>query len=235
MKRSRELKLLAMILAMLMMLALAACSGSDTSEETADDAGETAGETATAENADDAVKDSAANGSDILVVYFSRTGEQYSVGVIDKGNTEIVADMIIEETGADRFEIVPAEDYYPYTYEELTDIAKQEQNENARPEYAGEAPDLSQYSTIYIGAPVWWGDWPMICYTFFENNADALAGKTLIPFSTHGGSGLAGFDSKLAAACPNSTIGSGLAIAGTDAQGDQESVRNAVHEWIAEQ
>ena len=56
--------------------------------------------------------------------------------------------------------------------------------------YAGEVPDLTQYSTVFIGAPVWWGDWPMICYTFFENNADALAGKTLIPFSTHEGSGL---------------------------------------------
>ena len=53
--------------------------------------------------------------SNILVVYFSRTGEQYRVGVIDKGNTAIVADMIIEATGADSFEILPQEDYYPYT------------------------------------------------------------------------------------------------------------------------
>ena len=53
--------------------------------------------------------------SDVLVVYFSRTGEQYNVGEIDKGNTVIVAEMIAEETGADVFEILPEEDYYPYT------------------------------------------------------------------------------------------------------------------------
>ncbi len=172
--------------------------------------------------------------SDTLVVYFSRTGEQYEVGVIDKGNTAIVADMIVEQTGADVFEILPQEDYYPYTYDELTDVAKKEQNDNARPAYAGEVPDLSQYSTIFIGAPVWWGDWPMIMYTFFEENADALSGKNLIPFSTHAGSGLSGFDQKLSEACPNSTVGTGLAIAGTDAQNDPEKVRQSVGEWLSE-
>ena len=72
----------------------------------------------------------------------------------------------------------------------------------------------------------------MICYTFFENNADALAGKTLIPFSTHEGSGLSGFDIKLAAVLPNSSVGEGLAIRGQDAQNDQDSVRNSVNKWI---
>ena len=171
--------------------------------------------------------------SDTLVVYFSRTGEQYNVGVIDKGNTAIVADMIVDQTGADVFEILPQEDYYPYTYDALTDVAKKELNENARPAYAGEVPDLSQYSTIFIGAPVWWGDWPMIMYTFFEENADGLAEKTLIPFSTHAGSGLSGFDRKLSGACPNSTVGTGLAIAGTDAQNNQDSVRQSVNDWLS--
>ena len=181
------------------------------------------------------ISDEAAAESDMLVVYFSRTGEQYEVGVIDKGNTAIVADMIVEKTGADAFEILPEDDHYPYTYDELTDVAKKEQNEIARPAYAGEVPDLSGYNTIFIGAPVWWGDWPMIMYTFFENNADALAGKTLIPFSTHAGSGLSGFDSKLSSACPDSTVGEGLAIAGTDAQNDQDSVRSTVNDWLSKQ
>ena len=172
-------------------------------------------------------------GSNIWVVYFSRTGEQYNVGVIEKGNTAIVAEMISKQTGADLFEILPSDDHYPMTYNELTDVAKREQNENARPAYAGEVPDLSQYSTIFIGAPVWWGDWPMILYTFFEANADALAGKTLIPFSTHEGSGLSGFDRKLASACPNSTISDGLAIRGNDCQNKQDSVRNTVNGWLA--
>ena len=175
----------------------------------------------------------ASGSTDVLVVYFSRTGEQYNVGVIDKGNTAIVAEIIAEETGADTFEIVPQEDYYPYTYDELTDIAKKELNDNARPAYAGEVPDLSQYSIIFIGAPVWWGDWPMICYTFFEENAEGLSGKTLIPFSTHAGSGLSGFDSKLASACPNSTVGTGLAIKGADTQNDLDSVKQSVNDWLA--
>jgi len=169
--------------------------------------------------------------SDILVVYFSRTGEQYTVGVIDKGNTAIVAEMIADHVGADMFEILPQEDYYPYTYDELTDVAKKEQNENARPAYQGPAPDLSQYSTIFIGAPVWWGDWPMICYTFFEN--ENLSGKTIIPFSTHEGSGLSGFDRKLSSACPDSEVMDGLAVRGNDAQNKQDSVRDTVNDWLS--
>ena len=170
-------------------------------------------------------------GSNILVLYFSRTGEQYTVGVIDKGNTAIVAEMIAEKTGADLFEVLPADDYYPMTYAELTDMAKQEQNDNARPEYKDDLPDLSGYDTVFIGAPVWWGDWPMIMYTVFENND--FAGKTLIPFSTHEGSGLSGFDKKLLSACPDSTVLDGLAVRGNDAQNDQESVREAVETWIS--
>ena len=171
------------------------------------------------------------DGSNILVLYFSRTGEQYTVGVIDKGNTAIVAEMIAEKTGGDLFEILPKEDYYPYTYDELTDVAKQEQNDNARPEYKDDLPDLSGYDTVFIGAPVWWGDWPMIMYTVFENND--FAGKTLIPFSTHEGSGLSGFDKKLLSACPDSTVLDGLAVRGNDAQNDQDSVRESVDDWIS--
>ena len=170
--------------------------------------------------------------SDTLVLYFSRTGEQYVVGVIDKGNTAIVAEMIAEQTGADLFEVLPAEDHYPMTYDELTEVSKQEQNENARPAYTGELPDLSGYSTIFIGAPVWWGDWPMIMYTVFENND--FSGKTLIPFSTHEGSGLSGFDKKLQDACPDATVGKGLAVQGNDAQINQESVKETVGSWLAE-
>ncbi len=170
------------------------------------------------------------SGSDILVVCFSRTGEQYNVGVIDRGNTAIVAEIIAEETGADTFEILPENDTYPTTYDELTDVAKQEQQDGARPAIKGELPDLSQYSTIFIGAPVWWGDWPMICYTYFE--ANDFSGKTLIPFSTHEGSGLSGFDSKLSNAAPGADVKAGLAIRGQDAQNKQSDVRADVKEWL---
>ena len=166
-----------------------------------------------------------------LVIYFSRTGEQYTVGVIDKGNTAIVAEMIAEETGADLFEVLPVDDHYPMTYKELTDVAKQEQNDKARPAYAGELPDLSGYDTVFIGAPVWWGDWPMIMYTVFENID--FSGKKLVPFSTHEGSGLSGFDKKLASACPDAEVLKGLAVRGNDAQNRQDSVRETVQDWLS--
>lgn len=167
-----------------------------------------------------------------LVIYFSRAGEQYGVGVIDTGNTAIVANMLVDATGADSFEVIPQEDY-PYTYDELTDVARQEQSEAARPAYQGDVPDLSQYDTVFIGAPVWWGDWPMIMYTLFDNNVDALSGKTLVPFSTSAGSGLAGFDDKLGSSVPNATIGTGFTALGTDAQNDQDNVRSSVNDWLA--
>ena len=241
-------KLICTVLALGLVFSLAACghAGSSTentiseaiSEEASSQAAaaddkttseQTAGSETPADNADG----SDSEGSRILVVYFSRTGEQYVVGVIDHGNTAIVAEMIVDETGADLFEILPEEDHYPMTYAELTDVAKKEQNEKARPAYAGEVPDLSQYDTVFIGAPVWWGDWPMIMYTFFEENAEALAGKNLVPFSTHEGSGLAGFDKKLSSAIPGSTVLKGLATRGNDCQNDQNSVRKSVNDWIA--
>ena len=238
----------ALFLSLVMILALAGCgtSAQPSASESTDkpetsqaannegttenrDVTGTEAESATGQENTDTGNDT---GSDTLVVYFSRTGEQYTVGVIDHGNTAIVAEMIAEKTGADLFEVLPVDDHYPMTYSELTDVAKQEQNENARPAYEGEVPDLSQYSTIFIGAPVWWGDWPMIMYTFFENNQEVLVGKTLIPFSTHEGSGLSGFDRKLSSACPDSTVGEGLAIRGNDCQNNQDSVRSSVNEWL---
>ena len=171
-----------------------------------------------------------ANETNILVLYFSRTGEQYNVGVIEKGNTAIVAEMVAEATGADLYEILPADDHYPMTYKELTDVALQEQRDHARPAYAGQLPDFDRYDTIFIGAPVWWGDWPMIMYTVFESTS--LSGKTLIPFSTHAGSGLSGFDRSLAAAYPECTVDKGLAIAGTDAQNHPDKVQTSVAAWL---
>ena len=242
--KAKRLTAIFMVL-MVMIMTLAGCGSSagqqtnETTDSSMSDIAASAENTSNAENTEEmTAKEVQENtpseseaGSSILVVYFSRTGEQYGVGVIDEGNTAIVANMIIDATGADSFEILPEDDYYPMTYDELTDVARQEQNENARPAYAGDVPDLSQYSTIFIGAPVWWGDWPMICYTFFEN--EDLSGKTLYPFSTHAGSGLSGFDSKLSSAVPDSTVGEGLSIEGTDCQNDREGTRSKVENWLS--
>ena len=232
-------KALSLLLAVLL-FALSGCGNTNTpaqSEQDKDSSAQTNQNTDTVtgtespDNTEKIVSEPEAS-SGILVIYFSRTGEQYTVGVIDKGNTAIVAEMIAEETGAELFEVLPEEDYYPYTYNELTDVAKKEQNEKARPAYQGTLPDLGAYSTIFIGAPVWWGDWPMIMYTVFENND--FSGKTLIPFSTHEGSGLSGFDKKLQSACPDAEVLKGLAVRGNDAQNSKDKVRESVNSWLKE-
>ncbi len=165
-----------------------------------------------------------------LVVYFSRAGEQYNVGVVEKGNTAKLAEVIAGKLGADLFEITPARDTYPDTYEELKEAAQKEKEEKARPAIAGTLPDPADYDVIFIGSPVWHGDWPMILYTYFEG-AD-LEGKTLVPFCTHGGGGLQELDKKLARACPYSTVLEGLAIKGEDAQAEVQLVDLTVSRWL---
>ena len=221
-------KIFSFILAVLFTLSFAACSGTQTGvyESSGGDANTSVPNQMTASNGAGVAPER----SKILVVYFSRTGEQYNVGVIDEGNTAVVAKAIAAGSGADTFEILPETDYYPYTYKELTDVAKQEQTERKRPRIKGTLPDLSGYETIFIGAPVWWGDWPMIMYTFFEN-AD-LSGKNLVPFSTHEGSGLSGFDKKLASAVPGAHLLTGLAIRGTDCRKDRSAVEKKVSDWL---
>ena len=167
--------------------------------------------------------------TNILVVFFSHTGENYSVGVIEKGNTHIIADMIAEETGADMFEIQP-ENPYPTTYNECTDVAKKEQNENARPKYIDSVDNMEQYDTVFIGYPIWWGDLPMVVYTFLESYD--FSGKTVIPFCTHEGSGLSGTARNVANACPGATVLDGLAIRGSVAQNKQSDARSDVVKWL---
>ena len=163
-----------------------------------------------------------------LVVYFSHTGENYSVGNISEGNTAIIAKMIAGKTGSDTFEIVPSKDY-PKTYKECTDVAKDEQKKNARPAYKGDV-DTSDYDTIYIGYPIWWGDMPMVVYTFLEKHD--LNGKTIIPFCTHEGSGVSGTDGKIKRLYKNATVKQALAVRGATAQNERAKAEKAVDEWI---
>ena len=84
-----------------------------------------------------------------LVVYFSHTGENYNVGVIEKGNTHFIADMIADATGADRFEIAP-EKHYPHNYNECIALAKKELQAGARPAIKGDIA-IEDYDVIFIG------------------------------------------------------------------------------------
>ena len=128
-------------------------------------------------------------GKKILVAYFSRTGENYAVGNIEKGNTHIVADIIAEMTGADTFEIKTVNPY-PENYKECTVVAKQELADNSRPELATKVKNMQEYDVIFIGYPIWWSDMPMAIYSFMERYD--FQGKTIIPFATSAGDVLTG-------------------------------------------
>ena len=159
-----------------------------------------------------------------IVVFFSHAGENYSVGDIKVGNTKIVADYITELTGADQFEIVTHK-YDGMAYGPLTELAKQEQQQGELPPYEGDI-DLTPYSTIYIGGPVWWGTYPQVMFTFFRDHD--LSGKTIVPFTTHEGSGLGRCVRDVKKAYPKATVLAGFDIYGHDVR----TGRNKVEKWL---
>ncbi len=163
-----------------------------------------------------------------LVVYFSHTGEQYSVGNITEGNTAIIAKMIAQKTSSDIFEIVPEKEY-PKVYKTCTDVAKSEQKKNARPAYKNEI-DVSEYETVFVGYPIWWGDLPMVVYTFLESHD--LNGKTIVPFCTHEGSGISGTDGKIKRIFKSATVKNALAIRGATAQNKRAEAEKNVDAWL---
>lgn len=164
----------------------------------------------------------------VLVAFFSRAGENYAVGYIEKGNTHIVAEMIAEETGGTLFHIEPVTPY-PEDYTECTQVAKKEKNENARPAVKGNIK-VEDYDVIFIGYPNWWGDMPMAVYTFIEKHD--WTGKTVVPFCTHEGSGLSGTERKLKNACGGATVLKGLAIRGNTAQNARTQAKQILTKWL---
>ena len=170
-----------------------------------------------------------------LVVYFSMPEttnsenmteeEDNSTVVIDgevMGNTQYVAMEIQEKMNADIFRIEP-ETSYTTNHEKLVDIASQEQEENARPAIKDKISDFEQYDTIFVGYPIWWSDLPMIMYSFFDEYD--FSDKTIIPFSTHGGGGLADTISTIQELEPNANVyEQGLSISRNDVENSSEEI-----------
>ena len=166
-------------------------------------------------------KSNSGNMSKSIVIFFSHAGDNYSVGVIDTGNTKIVADYISEITGADQFEIVTHK-YDGMAYTPLIELAKKEAAAGELPPYEGTAPDLSKYDTVFIGGPVWWGTYPQVMFTLFKDiNLD---GKTVIPFTTHEGSGLASCASDVRKAFPKAKVTGEFSIYGHEVRGGKAKV-----------
>lgn len=137
-------RIFVLILAVTMMLTLAACGNSAPAESASENETQTSNSTNVQTEGN----------SHMLVAYFSLAGEQYGVGVIEEGNTSIIAHMIAEQTGADLFEI-EAVTPYPTSQSELLEVSQQEMADNARPEIAGTVDNMEDYDTIFIGYPNW--------------------------------------------------------------------------------
>ena len=161
-----------------------------------------------------------------IVIYFSRADENYNVGYITKGNTEVIAEYISEITGADLFKV---ERKVPYAKDYATCIeeAKIEQQSNERPELVNYLDNIDDYDTVYIGSPIYWGTMPQPMFTQLERLN--WNGKTVRVFTTHEGSGLAGVVRDVKNICVGANIlDNSLAIQGSSVK----VAKNKVEEWI---
>ena len=212
-------KMISLLLALAMAFSLAACGGRPAGSPNASDTPPAERPGQQPEEQIPAEDQGAADPTEIgksLVVYFSMPEttdpnnmtqeEANSTVVIDGevlGNTQYVAYVIQDTLDADIFRIEP-ETPYPTDHEVLVDLALEEQNDNARPAIADQIENLDEYDTIFIGYPIWWSDMPMILYSFFDEYD--FSGKTIVPFSTHGGSGLAGTISTIRELQPDANV-----------------------------
>ena len=169
--------------------------------------------------------------TNILVAYFSRADENYNVGTVEVGNTQIVAEYIAKEVGADSFHIETVTPY-PADYDDCCDVAKKELNDKARPKLNGTVNNMEQYDIVFLGYPIWWGDMPMAVYTFMESYD--FSDKVIIPFNTHEGSGEGGTYLNIAKILPNAQVLDGMSIQGKTAQEFSSATENSVREWLNE-
>ena len=172
----------------------------------------------------------ATSGKRSLVVYFSRAGENWQVGNVERGNTAIMVDYIKELSNVDVFAIVPVTPY-PEDYMECVRYVNDiEIPQNLRPAYKGDVENLADYDNIFIGGPIWNGQPPMIIRTFIEAHQSELSGKTFVPFGTHGGSGVSSYTSLTRSYFPNAKQLESLGIAGTDIRSNASKTR--VENWL---
>ena len=227
--KNRCFKVLCLVLAALMILALAGCGTQKPAEPGTDV--ELTGDASPAESQTESQPVSQTetppvsqteNGTEpqtekggVIVVYFSRTG-----------HTKPLAEYIKEELDADIYEI---EAKVPYTDDDIkyyTDCRadREQADPSARPEIAGELPDLSGYDTVFLGYPIWHGQAPKIVYTFLESID--LGGKTVIPFCTSASSPVGSSAENLHALAPNANWrdGTRFAIGTSEAE---------IEEWLS--
>ena len=150
----------------------------------------------------------------VLIIYYSRSG-----------NTREIANQIHERVGGDIIELQTVEPY-PDEYDAVTKQAKQELNSDYKPALKTKVENIGSYDIIFVGSPNWWGTIAAPVKTFLSEYD--LSGKTIVPFITHGGSGLGRSVTDISKLCPKSSVLDGLAVWGRDAK----TAQNEVSEWL---
>ncbi|MFE5339716.1 flavodoxin [Isoptericola sp. NPDC056578] len=166
----------------------------------------------------------------VLLVYFSRPGENYYYGdrtILDVGNTQVVAETIKSLIDVDEY-VIEATEPYSRNYDATVERNRREQQDDARPVIANPLPDVTGYDTVLLGSPVWNTRAPMIMWTFVEGVE--LAGMTIHPFVTHAVSGMGTVAEDYARICPDSTVSRGLAVQGEEAT----EATSLVAAWLQE-
>ena len=158
-----------------------------------------------------------------LIIYFSRADENYSVGYIEKGNTEIVAEYVQELTGADMFKVEPA---VPYAADYSTCIKEAKQRIGNAP-IKEKLSDISAYDTVFVMSPIYWGTYAPEMETVLEGLD--WSGKTVRVISTHEGSGLGSMVTDVKKICKGADVQrNGLAIKGSQAKNSKA----AAQKWL---
>lgn len=221
-------KLLAIILSALVITSLAACSGGSsgsTEASKAKSAATSAGKSGTPDSGT-----VSADGK-TLIVYFSPSNSDTADAVTaatpragDVSSVEYVAQLISSRVDADVAKIISKE-AYPEDYNETADKAKDERDNDERPEFTLDV-NPEDYDTVFIGYPIWWYELPMIMRTFFDTYD--FSGKTIIPFNTHAGSQDGGTYDQIEELEPDATVEDGLAVSGDQANDADDKVS----EWL---
>lgn len=132
-----------------------------------------------------------------------------SASVLLPGNAAKLAGWIQQELGGDLFSIV-VEEPYSSDYDQCLDRAADEKAQNARPALVNHVEDMSRYDVVFLGFPNWWASIPMPIATFLEEYD--FAGKTIVPFCSHGGGRFGQSLTAIAKLAPDAVMGEGLAI-----------------------
>ncbi len=208
-------------------LVMAGCGGR---QDTASPASSQTSQTESSVDSDGAQSETGIGQGEALVAYFSvpettspdnmSSEGELSTVVIDGevlGNTQYVARLIAEGTGAELYRIEPTSPY-PMDHAELESVAQQENRDEAFPQILAPVDGLGGYGTVFVGYPNWYGGLPRIMYSFFQQND--LSGKTVVPFVTSGGSGFSNTIATIAELAPGAdVIEDGLSVNRTEAEG----------------